>query len=169
MQRLFRAFVFVSLFLFSGCSALEFFSVISATPNIRVTTATYDGVIFDMDNAAQAEIGYELDYPFEHYWTPNADDVAELEARLIPYLEQTVREQDRNYNFWRNLATYKRQYFGVLKATDPYIWANYFCEADIGDWEHNLIIVADGGNCFFSVLYDVANQQFSDLRINGQA
>ena len=45
---------------------------------------------------------------------------------------------------------------------------NSFCERWTKDrsWQ-DVLIVFDGGPCFFTVRYDLSNSQFDQLRING--
>ncbi|MEO8393488.1 MAG: hypothetical protein ABI700_10910 [Chloroflexota bacterium] len=170
MRKWFRGFgLIISLLVLAGCGDLNsFIRGMYTTPNLRVTTATYDGVIFTIDNAENAGLNI-FDRDIEHYWMPNADDVADLETRLIPYLNETIPEGDWRYGIADSLSGYKRQYIGALKATDPYIWANFFCTEDIGDWQNQVIFVEDGGQCFFNVWYNVTTHEFSDLQVNGFA
>jgi hypothetical protein len=38
-----------------------------------------------------------------------------------------------------------------------------------GDWRQRPIDVCDGGDCFWSAVYDVLSGEFSDLQVNGIA
>jgi hypothetical protein len=152
MRRLSSFLLCISLLLIAGCSSVDsFIRGIYTTPNQRITTESYDGVIFTQGNAENAGLNVLFNDPIEHYWTPTAEDVADLETRLLPYLNQTIPEGDWRYGVQDSLSDYKRQYIGAVKANDPYIWANFFCVDDFDDWQNRLVFVMDGGQCFFNV------------------
>ena len=102
---------------------------------------------------------------FEDLWTSTDDDVLQLEAGLADYLEQNA--QPEHTRIWQELADYKRQYVGIVQDGQAKIYANFFCEGDNSDT--TLVIVLDGGDCYFHVLYNVEEEQFSYLSVNGEA
>ncbi len=160
----------IGLLVLAGCGDLSsFIRGMTTTPNLRVTTAAYDGVIFTQGNAEDAGLNVLFNDPIEDYWTPSEADIADMEARLMPYLNETIPEGDWRYGIADSLSGYKRQYIGAIKAGDPYIWANFFCYDSFDDWQTRLIFVDDGGQCFFNVWYNSATHEFSDLQVNGFA
>jgi hypothetical protein len=43
------------------------------------------------------------------------------------------------------------------------------CSVEPGDsWRKHLIVVMDGGKCYWNAVYDPATQKFSDLVVNGR-
>jgi hypothetical protein len=170
MKRLIPLPLVILLFAVSGCSAFEFFSVNLFPQNTRVTTDSFDGVIFEAENSAQAGLGYEFNDPIVDYWTPTEEQVMALEAALVPFLESEIAPDDYRYGFWDEIASYKRQYFGIaFEAEQPLIYANYFCVDMFDQWLESYVLVMDGGDCFFQTIYDPATGTFSSLRINGEA
>ena len=45
---------------------------------------------------------------------------------------------------------------------------NYFC-SDEANWRQELVMVIDGGECYFQVEYDVEGGLFTKLLVNGEA
>ena len=141
----------------------------AATPQATwapVSGTGYDGVIVDAATApefARWLTGQEG----ATGWEPTADDVAKLEAALPAFL-QTAPEAAPD--LWQRVATYKRQYAGIIDANGrPVILVNAFCDAGGATWQSEPVLVLDGGDCFFSVTYDPVAGTFSGLMINGEA
>ncbi len=131
----------------------------------RIKTAEVEGIIIPADRA-QRFIGTDWTVKFSEAWTPSQADVLALEKGIQAYLRQAA--PDRSERGWSNLAEYRRQYVGVVLEKRRVIWANFFCSFG-GDWTTQRVVVDDGGECFFTVRYDVDSATFSDLRINGEA
>ena len=171
MRRWFRGFgLLIGLLALAGCGSLD--TVIRGlyrTPNLRVSGEGYEGVIFTQANAVNSGMDWLFNEPTEHYWTPAPEDVADLELGLMPYLEQTIPEGDWRHKIVGALDGYKRQYVGVVKAGNPYIWANFFCADGFDDWQDRVVFVMDGGQCFFNIWYNTRSHEFSDLQVNGFA
>lgn len=69
----------------------------------------------------------------------------------------------------RGTDQYFAQFVGITRDGQPLIHANFFCD-DFGmDWRSDIVIVCDGGSCFFSVEYDPATGAYQNLMINGEA
>jgi hypothetical protein len=50
------------------------------------------------------------------------------------------------------------------------IWINFFCnEWESVGWKTDLMIVLDGGNCYFNLKVNLTNKTYSELIINGYA
>jgi hypothetical protein len=120
------------------------------------------GVIFP----ASSELAPILDPPATSYWTPSESDVSAAEERLVPFLKNS--NDPRIPEIVKNLATYKRQYRGVMSNGQKQIVIHFFCDAYQEDWKVE-VAVADGGSCFFSIRFSTETQVFSDLEINGVA
>ena len=153
----------------SGCSLLDFF-VSEPVENIRIVSDTRDGVIFTAANAEQVGLGYDFNEPIIDYWTPAEADVAALEAGLPAFLESEIPPDHYNRRILERLDLYKRQYFGItFEAGQPLMYANFFCVDEFDYWLESYVMVMDGGECFFQVVYDPASDTFSRLSVNGFA
>lgn len=138
------------------------------------TTPTPFGVIFPADHPEAEGIARWIGLEADAYYTLTADAVASFEAGLPAYLAglndpQMAQESPPT---WDDLARYKRQYLGFVRANQSLMIANFFCDwhwASSDGWTTSWVIVLDGGVCFFTILYDPAAQVYFDLRINGEA
>jgi hypothetical protein len=104
-------------------------------------------------------------------WTPDASQIADLEARLP---DAVMRAQPDVH------AGVGRQYAGLVIAGRKLIYVNAFPAGDLGDIDkdrshlaykatHQAMMVCDGGHDFFGVFYDPQSKTFSDFAFNGFA
>jgi hypothetical protein len=112
---------------------------------------------------------------FEKTWFPTPAEVQALESRLdrISSLRSVGLVQQQRIE---NPSQYHRQYVGIVVGERKLIYINAFCDnpEDVvvrqgGDWRQHPIDVCDGGDCFWSAVYDPLSGEFSDLQVNGIA
>lgn len=132
----------------------------------HIKTAEVEGVIIPGSKAASF-IGKYSAGEFSGTWTPSRSEVLELEKRIQAYLKQTAPNMSESG--WSDLATYRRQYAGILQQGRRVIYANFFCYSFDMDWTTERVEIDDGGECYFQVLYDPGSATFSRLQINGEA
>ncbi len=100
--------------------------------------------------------------------TLSESELAEIE--LI--LKKMVRE---NHNGTGSMSTIslkgkKRQYVPVInKNGEKEVWINFFCGVHHNEWRNDIVVVFDGGNCYFNVKVNLAHMKYYDLIINGYA
>jgi hypothetical protein len=66
---------------------------------------------------------------------------------------------------------FKRQYVPVINENgEKEVWINFFCD-DWGseNWKSDILMVHDGGNCYFNLKVKLTNKTYSELSINGYA
>jgi len=132
-----------------------------------ILTGEFEGIIFSSERAEQMDLAPFFGSTLEGYWTPGEADIMELEGGLESYLQQ---EASRDHpDLWQRLPEYKRQYFGLLESGRREIYANFFCDTLGKDWKRDFVSVLDGGDCFFSVKYDVNTDAFFDLYVQGES
>jgi hypothetical protein len=112
---------------------------------------------------------------FEKTWLPTQADVQALESRLdriSSLLSVGLIPQKRI----ENPSRYYRQYVGIVVGDRKLIYLNAFCNKpeDVvvrqgGDWRQSPLDVCDGGDCFWSAVYDPLSGEFADLQVNGIA
>ena len=80
-----------------------------------------------------------------------------------------------------NLGDYYGQIFGVIDASGrKLIHFNFVCSAGIReldnlgggyrlDWKHDLVLVNDGGHCYFHLDFDPATGEYEGFQTNGEA
>jgi len=132
-------------------------------------TRPEDRVIFD----AKATRKWMPAMAESELWTPALADVLALEQNLPGYLREhrDAHENPGKGPLWKRAPAYKRQYFGISRRGARVIYANFFCRPfEQGqDWHHVPVQVNDGGDCYFSITYDVRQGTFKDLVVNGEA
>jgi hypothetical protein len=127
----------------------------------------FEGIIFSRAWAEQMNLAPFFGSTLEGYWTPGAADIVELEGGLESYLQQAASRD--HPDLWQRLPGYKRQYFGLLESGGRVIYANFLCDTLGKDWKRDFVAFLDGGDCYFSVKYDVHTDAFFDLRVQGES
>lgn len=101
--------------------------------------------------------------PGEGSWTPQAGDIAAFETALLPALQKANPSKD-----WSAFpAHYVRQYVGIVRKGQRYLYANVARVDDYSRKATTPIIVCDGGASFFGAEYDVAAKRITHLDFNG--
>ena len=103
---------------------------------------------------------------YDGVWLPSEGDIAAFEAGLAAHMTKTVPA--KNKALPSKLKSYKRQWVGLIAGGKKLIYGNFLCSEHPG-WEQHVIMVDDGGDCYFQVFYDVTSREYRDLRINGEA
>ena len=87
---------------------------------------------------------------------------SDLEQRLGPYLDHTQSAI--------RLELYNRQYVGFIKGGRRYIYGNFFkTEYRATNPASEPVVVCDGGDWFWSVIYSLDSKTFQEMQINGLA
>ncbi len=113
------------------------------------------------------------------------DDLSKIERILIKCINDYNVEQEKQFkemvnqhpkypfdkkNFIIDLSRYKRQYVATMNPKgEKEVWINCFCNAWNKDWKTNLIMVNDGGNCYFNLKVNLTTEQYYELMVNGDA
>ncbi|GIK65604.1 MAG: hypothetical protein BroJett018_33980 [Chloroflexota bacterium] len=134
-----------------------------------VTGEDFEAMVF---NAEAQRLGDYTIFPNPtSYWTPSESDIQTLEAHIEAFLtNHTEGFYDHQPPVEAWLPAYARQYFGFERDGVQYIYGNFFCARDLLlDYPNQLVMVEDGGDCFFQFHYNPATQEFSNLMVNGYA
>jgi len=104
-------------------------------------------------------------------WEPTVGDMNGVEANLEQVTELSSKYPDA-FRHIENPSQYFRQYGAVLIDGQQAILVNAFCPLgkDKSElWRKHLIVVSDGGKCYWKALFDVSTQKFTKLAVNGIA
>lgn len=134
-----------------------------ADPDLRVIVDARNGESFYFFSPKPAS-----------FYTPTDREIGDLEAKLPVFL-RTAPEATRSRSgtpLAARAMTYRRQYVGIVDASGTRrIWGNFFC-GDFGDnkgaWRMSVVLVKDGGDCYFNVKFDPTSGTLSELRVNGE-
>lgn len=102
------------------------------------------------------------------FWTPEIEQVTDLEQCIIPFLKRDPLYSKLRLDF----LSYGRQYFGVYRSGRKLIYLNAFCDLGArpnGKWKRELVWVTDGATCFFQVYFEPIKKEFIDFRYNSRA
>lgn len=150
----------------------------SAEPiSTPITTAYGEGVIFSATLSEEQAVGmWASSNPDAEYWTPSEADVLAFEAGLPTFLAESDNqmlqyEESVELPIWGHLNEYYRQYIGLLEDRRQVLYGNFFCNLDYREdyWLTGLVVVMDGGNCYFQVKFDVDTHEYFQLAVNGIA
>ena len=127
------------------------------------------GAIFPKERteefASKLLVTGELTPPF---WTPKIEQVRVLEKFLPEFVRKNAPRDGKPIG---TISKYKRQYFGITKNGKKQIYVNGFCEqywSQKEDWRSKFVLVLDGGNCYFQILFDPTTNEFTNFVINGE-
>lgn len=108
--------------------------------------------------------------PFEKSTKTTLTESELTEIEVI--LKRMVREHNTGAGSIRTISLRgkKRQYVPVInKNGEKEVWINFFCGTHHDKWRDDIVVVFDGGNCYFNVKINLAQVEYYDLIINGHA
>jgi hypothetical protein len=92
------------------------------------------------------------------------------EKQFIEINNKYPEYKSKKKNFIIDLKQYKRQYVATINSKgEKEIWVNCFCNTCNKNWKTNLLIVHDGGNCYFNLKINLAKKTYYELTINGDS
>ena len=138
------------------------------TPESPTVMVDQNWVIITKEHAEEIGVSSWL-IESDGFWTPSVKDILKLEEKIAGYLSQNSSYFYRQPPVWERFDEYQRQYIGVEREGRLIIYGNYFCNSGGVDWRQKLVVVIDGGECFFQVEYDVESGLFIKLLVNGEA
>ena len=109
---------------------------------------------------------------FDGTWLPTEADVRAMESRFSS-LSRLMRDNERDWtpDQMSHPEHFYRQYFGLIVGKRKIIYISTLCDkpTKADKWEQHLVVVCDGGGCYWGVVYDTESGKFSDLDTNGIA
>jgi hypothetical protein len=101
-------------------------------------------------------------------WRPTKADIDGLEANLKQV--SSLKAETSVHTAIDHPEQYFRQYLPIIREGEKLIYINAFCDQfPESRWRQRLVVIFDGGSCFWQALYDPIASKFSHLRINGEA
>jgi hypothetical protein len=93
------------------------------------------------------------------------------EKEVKTHNEKYPKDKWNKTGYELSLDGKKRQYIPVINENgEKEVWINFFCN-DWGseNWKSEIMIVMDGGNCYFNLKINLTKGSYSELYINGYA
>jgi hypothetical protein len=75
-------------------------------------------------------------------------------------------------DFIIDLKRYKLQFIAAINSKgEKVVWVNCFCDDGSAKkyWAQEVVVVRDGGNCFFNLKINLTKGRYYDLMVNGDA
>ncbi len=119
--------------------------------------------------------------------TLTSEDLIQIDTCLKQYIEGynaaqrvILQEKKKKYpqyqfneaeDFFIDLKQYKRQYVAIINSKgEKEVWINCFCGHQHDKyWKESIIMVSDGGNCYFNLKINLTTHTCYDFIVNGQA
>lgn len=105
--------------------------------------------------------------PGDVFVEPTDEEATAAEAAIAAHLSTAT--DPREAEVAEQLATYTRQYVGIDRDGRRLVYANAFCDDAGLEPATELVLVADGGTCFWQAVVDPATGEIVSLTINGEA
>ena len=116
-------------------------------------------------------------WPFEPNYKPaslNHKELKEIDSLLNSCIEEYnagLSEQLKpRYGVDRKKYKYRRQYVAVLNPSgEKVVWINCFCTSMGERWKKEIMLVSDGGNCYFNLKVNLKTKKCYEMVVNGYA
>lgn len=131
---------------------------------------------FSEDDYTVLETGKNFDWIFgDNYkeWKPGKEDIENALQRLDTCFDDQKRGTV-NRLLDRKPEDYLMQFMGAVNSNgEKILWINAFCKQQkdsFKKWKYELVIVKDGGNCFYNITFnlDKPGEPYK-LIVNGNA
>lgn len=177
-----KTLIFIILISISSCSGTKNTTENKSTENtqIELKIAESDFVIlpFNKDwywifkNAKPTELTQSELIEIENILkTVVSENNERQKINLKEHNEKYPKNKLKETGFEIKLKGKKRQYVPVINEKgEKEVWVNFFC-SDWGNdnWKNDIMMVHDGGNCYFNLKVNLTNKTYSELSINGYA
>lgn len=112
---------------------------------------------------------------FDKTYSPSnltQNDIEEIEKLLIDcvnkYNSKLSSDNKQYFSIDLTKQKYRRQYVAVTnKNGDKEVWIICLCQTHGDDWKTSIIMVDDGGNCYFNLKINLTKEKCYDLGVNG--
>ena len=156
----------------------------SITENIEPPKVTVDTAVIAIMKIDSTNYVYPFlrDYNYPELTT---NDLEKIEMIMLNFTKDYNFEQEKQYEevkikypdskfdknqFIIDLNRYKRQYYATTNENgEKEVWINCFCYCLEKNWREELIIVLDGGNCYFNLKINLKTEKYYDVMVNGHA
>jgi hypothetical protein len=99
-------------------------------------------------------------------WQPTALDMVEAESQIESYVAREASLAKRTLPNW---SSYTFQYQGQEFHGKPVVLVNAFCSAPPPNAATQMLMVFDGGPCYFQARWDPISKTYISVVFNGDA
>ena len=131
----------------------------------------------DTSKTAIIPFNKNVSYPFDNSYKPavlTKNDINNVDSLLIACVTDYNNSLDKDHKEWSidlKKYDYRKQLIAVTnKKGEKEVWVNCFCHIlNNHSWKTEIMIVDDGGNCYFHFKINLTTKKFYDLGVNGEA
>jgi hypothetical protein len=131
---------------------------------------------FDTSKIAIIKLNEKGSWPFNSTYQPSTltqNELILVDSCLIACVNNYNNSLDKNHKQWSidlNKLNYRRQLIVVTNSKgQKEVWVNCFCWINSDEWKTHMLIVDDGGNCYFNFKINLTTKRYYDLVVNGLA
>jgi len=99
-------------------------------------------------------------------WQPTTSDIAEAKSQIEPYVSREASLAKKTLPNW---SSYTFQYQGRELHGRQVVLVNAFCSAPTPHAATQMVMVFDGGPCYFQAHWDPINKIYISVVFNGDA
>jgi hypothetical protein len=102
-------------------------------------------------------------------WHPSDQILSKIKMHLEPYMKTQEKVFGRSLKKWN---AYRFQYQGQEEKGRKFVYINAFCDLHNPkdrNLNKDIVLVKDGGSCFFQLKYDPISNKFYEAYVNGEA
>lgn len=101
--------------------------------------------------------------------TLSGDEISKARSLVEDAVKEYNAEQ-KNDDGIIKIKGYRFQFISVINdKNEKEIWVNGFCSAGSLDWTKHLIVVEDGGKCYFNIYVNLSKNSYDRFMVNGDA
>jgi hypothetical protein len=142
----------------------------------KTRSKTENNLQYDSSKSATISFNPKSKYPFDNTYKTarlTQKDFIIIDSLQIACVTEYNNSLDKEHKQWSidlNKHNYKRQIIAVTnKSGEKEVWVNCFCRTWDNRWKTEIMIVDDGGNCYFNFKINLAAKKFYELGVNGGA
>ena len=140
-----------------------------------INTKITSSIQFDTSKTAVVPFDQKGNYPFDNSYKPTTltqNDISRVDSLLIACVTEYNNSLDKDHKEWS--IDLKNNYLKQLivvtnKKGEKEVWVNCFCNTWNKNWQKEILLVHDGGNCYFNFKINLVTKNFYDLVVNGEA
>jgi hypothetical protein len=168
--------IFGSIIYFILCALVSCGQPASNKPHSRIDPLVTD---ISIDTSLIAVIPYDNsgDWPFTKNCQAASltlDDMKKIERlfnmSVTDHNKKLAHHEKQMDGIDLITKKYKRQYVCVInKKGEKEVWINCLCDVHHSDWKSSILLVHDGGACYFNLKINLTRGYYYEFSVNGYA
>ena len=97
-------------------------------------------------------------------------EIDQVDALVRECIDQYMKDRDRKDPYAVARKGYDLQLVAVRNEQgEIVVWVNALCRRSHDDWRSRILVVMDGGNCYYQLKVNLTKKTFFDFGVNGYA